>query len=184
MEKKEIQIVALNTSETSPGNFALILEELVSKKKIAIIIGAFEAQAIAIHMERMQLPRPLTHDVFKTTILELEGTLKEIIIHNIIDNIFYAWIVLSTKDKEEKKIDVRASDALALAIRFDCPIHIYDFVFDDAVLQDAPKNFSILKGSLADYSIEELEDLLKNVLAKEDYKSASRIKDMIEKRIK
>ena len=79
----------------------MLLEDLQEKKRIVIIIGAFEAQAIAIHMERMQLPRPLTHDIFKTTINELGATLKEVIIHNIIDGMFQAWLVLITVDKHE-----------------------------------------------------------------------------------
>lgn len=182
MEKREVQVVALSSSESSPGNFVLVLEVLETKKRLAIIIGAFEAQAIAIHMERMQLPRPLTHDIFRTTITELGATLQEVIIHNIIDSMFHAWMILETKDKEIKKVDARASDAIALAIRFDCPVYVYDFVLEDAVINDTEYKKSLLKGSLAEYSLEELEILLENVLAKEDYESASRIRDMIDRR--
>ncbi|GHT27535.1 MAG: bifunctional nuclease family protein [Hydrotalea flava] len=182
MEKKEVEIVALNTSQSSPGNFSLVLEDLQEKKRIVIIIGAFEAQAIAIHMERMQLPRPLTHDIFKTTINELGATLKEVIIHNIIDGMFQAWLVLITVDKHEKKIDCRASDALALAVRFNCPVYVYDFVLDEAAIQEVETKLSTFRGSLAEYSIEQLQSLLKDVLAKEDYESATRIRDIIKKR--
>jgi uncharacterized protein len=182
MEKIEVQVIALSSSETSPGNYALVLETVGTRKRMAIIIGAFEAQAIAVHIERMQLPRPLTHDILKTTILELGANLKEVILHNIIDGMFHAWLVLHTKEKEAIKIDVRASDALALAIRFDCPVYVYDFVLAEAQLTDAPKAPSLLKGSLAEYSLEELQTLLNDVLQKEDYESASRIRDMIKKR--
>lgn len=182
MEKIEVQVVALSSSETSPGNYALVLETVTDHKRMAIIIGAFEAQAIAVHIERMQLPRPLTHDILKTTILQLGAQLKEVILHNIIDGMFHAWLVLATKEKEEVKIDTRASDALALAIRFDCPVYVYDFVLAEALLTDAPKAPSLLKGSLAEYSLEELQALLNDVLQKEDYESASRIRDMIKKR--
>lgn len=182
MEKREVQVVALSGSETSPGNFALVLEEQVSKRRMVIIIGAVEAQSIAIHLERMQLPRPLTHDIFKTSITELGATVKEVIIHNIIDSMFYAWMVLATKEKEEKKIDARASDALAMAIRFDCPVYVYDFVLTEAALQETIKKAGLLKGSLAEYSLEELESLLNDLLAKEDYESASRIRDMVSRR--
>ncbi|MDP3667224.1 MAG: DUF151 domain-containing protein [Sediminibacterium sp.] len=182
MEKREVQVVALNSSETSPGNFAVVLEEPVSKRRMVIIIGAAEAQSIAVHLERMQLPRPLTHDIFKTSITELGATVKEVIIHDIIDRIFYAWMVLATKEKEEKKIDVRASDALAMAIRFDCPVYVYDFVLTETALQETIKKTGLLKGSLAEYSLEELESLLNDLLAKEDYESASRIRDMVSRR--
>lgn len=182
MKKIEVQVVALSSSETSPGNFVLVLESVQSKKRMAIIIGSFEAQAIAIYMERMQLPRPLTHDIFKTTITELGATIKEVIIHNIIDGMFHAWLVLQTKDKEEKKIDARASDAMAMAIRFDCTVYVYDFVFNDSVIIADAEKKSLLKGSLAEYSLEELQSLLNDVLAKEDYESASRIRDMIRRR--
>lgn len=177
-----MQVVALSSSETSPGNYVLVMEAVDSHKRMAIIIGAFEAQAIAVHIERMQLPRPLTHDILKTTIVELGATLKEVMLHNIINGMFHAWLVLDTKEKEEIKIDTRASDALALAIRFDCPVYVYDFVLEEALLNDAPKAPSLLKGSLAEYSLEELQALLNDVLQKEDYESASRIRDMIKKR--
>ena len=108
--------------------------------------------------------------------------LKEVILHNIIDRMFHAWIVLTTIEKEEKKIDCRASDAISLAVRFECPIYIYDFVLTDAVLLESTKRPSLLKGLLAEYSLEELELLLKDVFAKEDYESATRIRDMIERR--
>ncbi|MFM7358800.1 MAG: bifunctional nuclease family protein [Sediminibacterium sp.] len=182
MEKIEVQLIALNNSESSPGNFVVVLEAVPTKKRMAIIIGAFEAQAIAIHMERMQLPRPLTHDIFKSALLELGAVLKEVIIHNIIDGMFHAWLVITAKDKEEIKVDVRASDALALAVRFDCPIYIYDYVLTEAAIKEDINKWSLLKGSIAEYSLQELEILLKDVLAKEDYESAARVRDMIKKR--
>ncbi|MBS4066385.1 MAG: bifunctional nuclease family protein [Chitinophagaceae bacterium] len=182
MIKKEVQIVALSTSESSPGNYVVILEEITDKKRMAIVIGAFEAQAIAVHLERMKLPRPLTHDVLKATIDTLGGKLKEVIIHNIIDKVYYAWLVLETSSKEEQKIDARASDALAISIRYDCPVYVYDFVLEESVINEPETKNSLIKGSLADYSLDELESLLQDVLAKEDYESATRIRDIIRKR--
>ena len=182
MKKIEVMVTALSSSESSPGNFVLVLEAPETKQKMAIIIGAFEAQAIAIHMERMQLPRPLTHDIFKTSILELGAALKEVIIHNIIDGMFHAWLILQTKEKEEKKIDARASDAMALAIRFDCPVYVYDFVLSEAAIAEDASRKSLLKGSVSEYTLDELQSLLTDLLAKEDYESASRIRDMIKKR--
>jgi len=181
---KEVQIVALSSSESSPGNYAVVLEEADSKNRMAIIIGAFEAQSIAVYLERMQLPRPLTHDIFKTTINELGATLRAVHIHGIFDNMFHSWLIIETADKQEKKIDARASDALAMSIRYDCPIYVEDSVFAESILQELPKKYSLIKGSLEDYSLDELQSLLQNVLAKEDYESASRIRDMIERKIK
>lgn len=130
-------------------------------------------------MERMQLARPLTHDIFKTVIAELGATLKEVIINNIINSMFHACLVIITKEKEEIKVDVRASDAMALAVRFDCPIYIYQPVLAETEIKDEMSKVSLLKGSIAEYSIEELEMLLKDLLAKEDYESAARVRDMI-----
>ncbi|HEY0297616.1 MAG TPA: bifunctional nuclease domain-containing protein [Arachidicoccus sp.] len=184
MIKKELHISALCTSESSPDNYALILEEPKSKVRVPIIIGAFEAQSIAVHFERMKIPRPLTYDLFKNTIESLHATVKEIIIHNLIDNVFHAWLILGNGKNDEIKIDARASDAIAIGIRFDCPIFMYDFVLDEASVAESEKRLSLLKGSLAHYSDEALKDLLEDLLRKEDYESAARIRDMIEKRLK
>lgn len=182
MEKREVQIVALSTSESSPGNFSLVLEDLKQESRMVIIIGAFEAQAIAIYLERMQLPRPLTHDILKHTILGLGANLKEIIIHHIVENMFHALLIIETADRQEISIDARASDALALAIRFDCPVYVNEAVWAEAALHPAPPQPGLLTGSLADYSLDQLYSLLNDVLAKEDYESATRIRDMIRKR--
>lgn len=179
MEKIEVHLIALSSSESSPGNYAAVLESPETKKRMAIIIGATEAQAIAVYLERMQLPRPLTHDIFKTTIIEMGGRLKEVVIYMIENNMFHAWLVIETAQKEEKKIDARASDALAMSIRFACPLYVAATVMEEAVITDTLKKLNLIKGSLADYSISELESLLQNVLAKEDYESAGRIRDMI-----
>ncbi len=182
MEKIEVQVVALSSSETSPGNFVVVLEAVESKQRLPIIIGSFEAQSIAVHLERMQLPRPLTHDILRSVILELGGKLKEVLLHNIINGMFHAWLILETASGEERKIDVRASDGLALAIRFDCPVYVYDFVLNEGRIVDEIPRKSMLKGSIAEYSLEQLESLLADVLAKEDYESATRIRDMIRRR--
>ncbi len=182
MKKIEVQVIALSSSETSPGNFSLVLEDPESSKRIPIIVGGYEAQAIAVHLERMQLLRPITHDLMKNVIQSLGGTLKEIFIHSIHEGIFHASLVLTGSNKEETKVDARASDAIALSIRFDCPIYVSEALLAEAGLVPETNKTSLLKGSLAEYSIEELESLLKDVLAKEDYESATRIRDMIRKR--
>jgi len=184
MEKKELQIIALSTSESSPGNFVLVMEELISKLRLPIIIGAFESQAIAIYLERMNLPRPLTHDLFKNTLTALEATVSEVLIHNIIDGVFHAWMIVKNKEGNEIKIDARPSDAIALGVRYDCPIYVFDFVLTEAGITESEKKLNLLKGSLASYSLAELEELLQDILIKEDYESAARIRDMIERRKK
>lgn len=182
MQKKGLHIIALSTSESSPGNYVLVMEEPESKLRLPVIIGAFEAQAIAVYVERMNLPRPLTHDLFKNTVQALEATVTEVLIHSLTDGVFHAWMMLKTKDGAELKIDARPSDAIALGIRYDCPIYVYDFVLDEAGIAESEKKLNLLKGSLAAYSLQELEDLLNDILAKEDYESAAKIRDLIERR--
>lgn len=182
MEKIEVQVIALSSSESSPGNFVVVLETVNTHQRIAIITGAFEAQSIAVHMERMQLPRPLTHDMCKLLITGLEATLKEVVIYAIVNGLFYAWLVLETKDKTEKRIDVRTSDAIALAVRFDAPIYAAPEVVNERAIQEEISSKSFFKGSVAEYTTEELHSLLQDVLAKEDYESASRIRDMIKQK--
>ncbi len=181
MKKTEVQITALSNSESSPGNFSLVLEEVHGKRKVVLIIGPFEAQSIAIHSERMQLLRPITHDLFKNTIVALGGQLKEVFIHTVEEGIFHASLII-LQNGEEKVIDARASDALSLAIRFNSTIFITDDLFAQFNVQPPADKFQMLRGSLAEYSLDELEVLLQDVLAKEDYESAGRIRDMIARR--
>ncbi|XVJ66342.1 MAG: bifunctional nuclease family protein [Lacibacter sp.] len=178
----EVYLIALNSSESSPGNFVVVLEEIISKKRMAITIGGYEAQAIAISLERMQLPRPMLHDIFKNTIAELGGTLIQVHIYAIVNQMYHAYLIIKTKEANEIKIDARASDALAMAVRYDCPIYVDTEVFEKSVITEVNSNINSIRGSLADYSLEELKLLLQNILAKEDYESAGRIRDMIKKR--
>jgi len=182
MAKIEVQVVALSSSESSPANFVVVLEAVDADRKMGIIIGTAEAQAIAIHMERMQLPRPLTHDIFINTLKGLEANLREVYIHSIHDELFHASLLLSNAVNELIEIDARASDAIAFAIRCNAPIFVDNAVFEAAVLQEEVERQSLLKGSLASYSLEELESLLQDLLHKEDYESAGRIRDLIDKR--
>jgi uncharacterized protein len=184
MMKKEIQIIALSTSESSPGNFVLVMEEIASKLRLPIIIGTLESQAIAVYLERMSLPRPMTHDLFNYTLAALKAEIVEVLIHDIVDGVFHAWMILKDNVGNELKIDARPSDAIAMAIRNDCPIYVYDFVLDEAGIAESERKLNLIKGSLAAYSITELEELLVDILAKEDYESAARIRDMIERRRK
>ena len=123
MKKLELNIIALANSESSKGNYSLILEESKGFRRLPIVIGAFEAQAIAISLERMQPNRPLTHDLFKNT-LELSGVvLTEIIISELKGGVFYAKLMGKKADGTPLEVDARSSDAIAMAVRFGCPIY-------------------------------------------------------------
>lgn len=184
MKKIELNIIALANSESSKGNFALILEEQKGFRRLPIIIGAFEAQAIAVFLEKMQPTRPLTHDLFKST-LDLSGiTITEVIISELNGSVFHATLIGKKADGTPLKVDARSSDAIAIAVRFGCPIFTTEVIMDEAgVILDSPsKSFTNKRGSLVEYSMEELTQLLKQVLAKEDYESASKIRDAMDKK--
>ncbi|MEM1123475.1 MAG: bifunctional nuclease family protein, partial [Bacteroidota bacterium] len=166
------------------GNFALILEEDKGFRRLPIIIGTFEAQAIAIALEKMQPNRPMTHDLFKSTLDLLSFSLTEVLISDLVEGTFHATLVGKKVDGTVLNIDARTSDAISLAVRFGCPIFTTEKIMDQAaVVLDSPsKAFTNKRGQLSEYSIEELERLLKQVLAKEDYESASKIRDAINKK--
>jgi uncharacterized protein len=181
-EKKELAIVALSTSESQPGNYVLILEDLDQQRRIPVIIGVAEAQSIAIAMEQMQPARPMTHDLLKTVMEKLDGVLKEVVIYQLTDGVFYARLVLQKHDGTLVEADARTSDAVAVAVRWGVPVYSYENVIMEAgILADTLAGRQT-GGSLARYSLPELEDLLAKVIAKEDYESASKIRDYIEKR--
>ncbi len=202
MKKIELDIVALSHSVTQSHNYAVVLGEQEGSRRLPIVIGGFEAQAIAVAMERMSPNRPLTHDLFKNALEIFEVELKEVVINNLLDGIFYARLICM-KNGKEFEIDSRTSDALAMAVRFNCPIYTYEFILDAAgvILEepeegepsessDAPKKTRRKKkkavtggtSSLASHSIEELELMLTEVLGDEDYEEAAKIRDEIKKR--
>lgn len=184
MKKLELNIIALANSESSKGNYSLILEESKGFRRLPIVIGAFEAQAIAISLERMQPNRPLTHDLFKNT-LELSGVvLTEIIISELKSGVFYAKLMGKKADGTPLEVDARSSDAIAMAVRFGCPIYTTENIMQQAgvVLESPSKAFTNKRGKLEDYSLDELEQLLRQVIAKEDYESASKIRNAILKK--
>lgn len=194
MKKIELDIVALSHSVTQSHNYAVVLGEQNGSRRLPIVIGGFEAQAIAVAMERMTPNRPLTHDLFKNTLETFNIDLKEVIINNLLDGIFYARLIC-LKDGEVVEIDSRTSDALAMAVRFQCPIYTYDFILDAAgvVLEDsddpeAPrprrprKKRPSGKAALNTYSIDELSKMLEDVLGREDYEKAAKIRDEINRR--
>lgn len=191
MKKIELDIVAISHSVTQSHNYAVVLGEKEGSRRLPIVIGSFEAQAIAVALERMTPNRPLTHDLFKNTLETFHIQLQEVIINNLLDGIFYARLVCD-KDGESMEIDSRTSDALAMAVRFHCPIYTYEFILDTAgvVLEESEEqgeasseNLPARSGNpLASYSIEALTRMLEEVLEEENYEKAAQIRDEIERR--
>lgn len=203
MKKIELDIVALSHSVTQSHNYAVVLGEQDGSRRLPIVIGGFEAQAIAVAMERMTPNRPLTHDLFKNALETFEVELKEIVINNLLDGIFYARLVCDINGKTVE-IDSRTSDALAMAVRFECPIYTYEFILDAAgvILEENEENQNTealaasgtrkpspqkkkkakKEGTLSQYSDDDLNQMLDDVLADEDYERAAEIRDEIKRR--
>jgi len=192
-----MEIVALSHSVTQSHNYAVVLGEDEGVRRLPIVIGGYEAQAIAVAMERMTPNRPLTHDLFKNALETFEIDLKEVVINNLLDGIFYAKLICD-QNGEEIEIDSRTSDALAMAVRFNCPIFTYEFILEAAgvVLEEesdeanpstgkkaAPKKKEkAAKKTLSQYSLKELTAILDEVIRAEDYEQAARIRDEMDKR--
>lgn len=193
MKKIELEIVALSHSVTQSHNYAVVLGEMEGKRRLPIVIGGFEAQAIAVAMERMAPNRPLTHDLFKNTLDIFDVVLKEIIISDLLDGIFYAKLIC-VRDGEEFEIDSRTSDAIAMAVRFGCRIYSYEFILESAGVileEEGEEAETVVAGEeekpksgkpFAQYSNEELEQMLSDVLADEDYEKAAKIRDELKAR--
>jgi len=191
MKKIELDIVALSHSVTQSHNYAVVLGEIGGDRRLPIVIGGFEAQAIAVAMENMSPNRPLTHDLFKNALDTFDISLKEIVINNLLDGIFYAQLICVQNGKEIK-IDSRTSDAIAMAVRFGCPIFTFQFIMEAAgVVLDDSENDKLMKSEvktgssknkLENYSLKALEKMLDEVLNEEDYEKAAKIRDEINKR--
>lgn len=195
MKKVRLEIVGLSYSQTQSGAYALVLGESTGSRRLPIIIGGFEAQAIAIELEKMTPTRPLTHDLFKTFCETFNIDITEILIYNLVEGIFYAKLIC-TDGTKEIEIDARTSDAIALAVRFNCPIFTYEFILKSAgiVLDDESlptgENPSLPsdeapvdpENEYKSKSTEELKNLLQNALDDEQYELASKIRDEINTR--
>ncbi len=194
MKRIELDIVALSHSVTQSHNYAVVLGERRGQRRLPIVIGSFEAQAIAVAMERMVPNRPLTHDLFKNTLDTFNIELREVVINNLLDGIFYARLVC-VKSGEVFEIDSRTSDAIAMAVRFDCPIYTYDFILEAAgvVLEDQEDEEGVARpqpapqpvidsSALETYSAESLQVRLQEVLEAEDYETAAKIRDELKRR--
>jgi bifunctional DNase/RNase len=205
MDKVKLEIVGLSYSQTQSGAYALVLAESGGKRSLPIIIGGYEAQAIAIELEKMTPTRPLTHDLFKSFADRFDIIIKQVIIHKLVDGVFYSSIICE-RDKIEEIIDARTSDAIALALRFNAPIFTYKNILDKAgiymktnLMDDEnsskemdeslsnPNSFGVednaVTGSTySKNSLTELAELLESAVEKEDYREAAKIRDEISKR--
>jgi bifunctional DNase/RNase len=203
MSLVKLTIKGISYSQTQNGAYALILNEVDGERKLPIVIGAFEAQSIAIALEKeIKPPRPLTHDLFKNFADRFDIIVKQVIIHKLVDGVFFSSIICE-RDRIEEIIDARTSDAIALALRFNAPIFTYKNILDkagiylkinpepeehteehDDVLSE-PQMFTsepVSGDGYTQYSLQELHDLLEGAVQNEDYEKAAKIRDEISKR--
>lgn len=191
MKRIELEIVALSHSMTQSHNYAVVLGERRGKRRLPIVIGSFEAQAIAVALERMVPNRPLTHDLFKNAFDAFDIQLKEVIISNLLDGIFYARLVC-VKNGELFEIDSRTSDAIAMAVRFECPIFTYDFILEAAgvILEEqegggfsaVPAPVELDEEVMETWPIDALRGRLQEALDNEEYEMAAKIRDELKRR--
>ena len=197
MKKIKLEIVGLSYSQTQSGAYALVLGEDKGKRRLPIVIGAFEAQAIAIELENMTPQRPLTHDLFKSFANAFNIEVEEVIIFNLLEGVFYAKLVCSDGEKR-MEVDERTSDAIAIAVRFGCPIFTYEFILSSAgvaIDQDTPiedvieekiekkaKATALSDSELSGAATEDLKEMLKKALDEEAYERATKIRDELAKR--
>ncbi|HSP11373.1 MAG TPA: bifunctional nuclease family protein [Salegentibacter sp.] len=205
MSLVRLNIKGISYSQTQNGAYALILSEEDGERKLPIVIGAFEAQSIAIALEKeIKPPRPLTHDLFKNFADRFDITVKQVIIHKLVDGVFYSSLICE-RDKIEEIIDARTSDAIALALRFDAPIFTYKNILEKAgiylkgdespsmkeqkqeeiISEEVLPDDIRIKSDSTDYkklSLDELKTLLSQAVNNEDYEKAARIRDEISKR--
>jgi len=204
MSLVRLNIKGISYSQTQNGAYALILSEVDGERKLPIVIGAFEAQSIAIALEKeIKPPRPLTHDLFKNFADRFDIVVKQVIIHKLVDGVFYSSIICE-RDKVEEIIDARTSDAIALALRFQAPIFTYKNILDQAGIylkvnpkkedENDPESMLVdelvsddveivpKETSFKELSLEELGKMLDKAVSNEDYELAARIRDEISKR--
>ena len=199
VKKIKLEILGLSSSQSQTGSFALVLGETEGNRRLPIIIGMFEAQAIAIEIEKIIPNRPMTHDLFKAFANNFHFTVEEIVISDLKEGVFFAKIVCSDGLKKTE-VDARPSDAIAIGLRFDATIYTYEnilaeagIVLTDEVEEEKPetkaevktkvkKESSSRKDDFKNYTIEKLNDLLKDAIDKEDYERAAKIRDELGKR--
>lgn len=198
MERIKLEILGLSSSQSQSGSFALVLGEKPGKRRLPIIIGMFEAQAIAIEIEKIIPNRPMTHDLFKSFAGSFAFKVKEIIISDLKEGVFFAKIVCENGEKSIE-IDSRPSDAIAIGLRFDAPIYTYETILGEAGIElseeeepDIQKELEQLQPKkekptqssekLKDASMDSLKEMLDKAIEQEDYEKAAEIRDELNKR--
>jgi bifunctional DNase/RNase len=200
VEKIQLEILGLSSSQSQSGSFALVLGETDGNRRLPIIIGMFEAQAIAIEIEKIIPNRPMTHDLFKSFGHSFNYTIKEIVISDLKEGVFFAKIVCEN-DSKTVEIDARPSDAIAIGLRFNAPIYTYEKIMTDAgiiltdesedeasdltaeIKKDEPKTSTASEDKpLKDHSYDKLKEMLNKALEEEDYEKAAKIRDELNRR--
>jgi len=201
MEKLALDIIGLSYSQTQSGAYALVLGERNGNRRLPIIIGGFEAQAIAIELEKMTPSRPLTHDLLKSIAVGFDINVKEVLVYNLVEGIFFAKLICESNGKEIE-IDARTSDAIAVAVRFSCPIYTHEFILATAGIILEDDNIDNINDEIDDFDEEalddeaeaqeetditkinsdKLEEMLQEAISNEDYERASQLRDEITSR--
>ncbi|MCH2224453.1 MAG: bifunctional nuclease family protein [Crocinitomicaceae bacterium] len=192
MDKIKLEIVGLSYSQTQSGAYALVLSEVDGSRRLPIIIGGFEAQAIAIELEKMVPTRPLTHDLFKNFATTFNIQVKEVVIYNLVEGIFYSKLICELNGKITE-IDARTSDAIAIGVRFNCPVYTFENILSSAgILLDenndddedffAETEAEQEQDTVETLSEEDLQNQLNQAISNEDYELASKIRDEINRR--
>ena len=201
MQKIRLVIIGLTTGQ-SQGSYALILSEESGHRKLPVIIGSFEAQSIAMVIENVPVTRPMTHDLFKSFTQTFGINMNSVIIHNLIDGVFFAKLICEDADGNTVEIDSRTSDAIALAVRYKCPIYTYEHILQAAgiaseeggdeleeeagmaELAPPPSSSTPKEEGYSTYSTEQLRKMLDEAIGVEDYDRAARIRDELNRREK
>ncbi len=195
MKRIKLKVMGISYSQTQSGAYALILIEENGERRIPIIIGGFEAQAIVIKLENLDPPRPLTHDLFKKFADEFNISVSEVMIYKLEEGVFFSKLVCSN-DTKTYSIDSRTSDAVAIALRFGCPIYITEEILEKAGITISPSDGDVTASGDTDtifetetakygsYTDEELYKMIDEAVKTEDYERAASIRDEIEKRKK
>lgn len=195
MKRVKLKVLGISYSQTQSGAYALILVEENGERRVPIIIGGFEAQAIVIKLENLDPPRPLTHDLFRSFAVEFNITVIEVMIYKLEEGVFYSRLLCNNGEKEIS-IDSRTSDAVALALRFGCPIYITEEILEKAGITittaeadtstetDTDSLFETGNSKYDNYSDEELYKMIDEAVKTEDYERAASIRDEIGKRKK
>ncbi len=183
MQKIELHILAIANSENQPQNFVIILKEAGGKRRLPVVIGGYEAQAIALAVEEIQPTRPMSHDLFKNTMDAAGADLREVIISDLSDGIFFATMIWELSAGRVIEVDARTSDAIAMAVRFHCPIYVNASILDEAGIEVDPLGgASSGSESIGEMTDQLLHDKLNEALAQENYEQAAAIRDELKKR--